>query len=144
MPFHHPDDAEKWCEIHRTSGHDLKQCKTFLDRKKMPRTTAHVTQEPQWGKHGRANPPDDDEQIGEINIIPGQSFTPIGCINLEVSCGTRDNKRKEMLMFEVASFDIRYNYILRTFLLKFVVVIHTAYATLKMLAPKCVITIKAD
>jgi hypothetical protein len=21
--FRHPDDTEKWCEIHRTSGHDL-------------------------------------------------------------------------------------------------------------------------
>jgi hypothetical protein len=22
-PFHHPDDVEKWCEIHRTARHDL-------------------------------------------------------------------------------------------------------------------------
>jgi hypothetical protein len=36
----------------------------------------------------------------------------------------------EMLTFKVASFDIGYNYILeRHFLLKFIVVIHTAYAT---------------
>jgi hypothetical protein len=28
-------------------------------------------------------------------VIPGQSSTPIGCIGLEVSYGTRDNKRKE-------------------------------------------------
>jgi hypothetical protein len=38
-------------------------------------------------------------------VIPGQSFTPIGCINLEVSRGLRDNKYREMLTFEVASFD---------------------------------------
>jgi hypothetical protein len=62
-----------------------------------------------------------------------------------VSCGTRENKRKEVLMFDVASFDIGYNCILeRPFLLKFMVVIHTAYATLKMSGTKGVITIKAD
>jgi hypothetical protein len=62
-----------------------------------------------------------------------------------VSCGTRENKRKEVLMFDVASFDIGYNCILeRSFLLKFMVVIHTAYATLKMSGTKGMITIKAD
>jgi hypothetical protein len=56
-----------------------------------------------------------------------------------------DNKRKEMLMFEVATFDIGYNCILgRPFLLKFMMVIHTAYTTLKMSATKDIITIKAD
>jgi hypothetical protein len=40
--FHRPDDAEKWCEIHRTSGHDLKECKTFLDPKKMPPLAAKM------------------------------------------------------------------------------------------------------
>jgi hypothetical protein len=62
-----------------------------------------------------------------------------------VSYGTRDNNRKEVLTFEVASFNIWYDCILgRPFLLKFVVVIYTAYATLKMPGPKGVITIKAD
>jgi hypothetical protein len=42
-------------------------------------------------------------------IILGQSSTPIRCIDLEVSCGTGENKRREMLTFEVASFDIGYN-----------------------------------
>jgi hypothetical protein len=57
-------------------------------------------------------------------VIPGQSSTPIRRIDLEVSCGTLDNKRKEMLTFKVASFDIRYNCILgRPFLLKFMAVI---------------------
>jgi hypothetical protein len=78
-------------------------------------------------------------------VISGQLSTPIGRINLEVSCGTRDNKCKEMLMFEVASFDIGYNCILgRPFLLKFMAVIHTAYANLKIPGPKDVITIMAD
>jgi hypothetical protein len=70
-------------------------------------------------------------------IIPGQASTPIGCINLEVSCGTGENKRQEMLTFEVASFDIGYNCILgRPFLLKFMVVIHTAYGIVKMSGPR--------
>jgi hypothetical protein len=78
-------------------------------------------------------------------IILGQSFTPIRRINLEVSCGSGDNKCKGVLMFKVASFDIRYNCILgRPFLLKFMTVIHTAYATLMTPGPKGVITIKAD
>jgi hypothetical protein len=72
--------------------------------------------------------------------IPGQSSTPVGRIDLEVSCGLGDNKRKKVLTFEVASFNIGYNCILgRQFLLKFMAVIHTTYATLKMHGPKGVI-----
>jgi hypothetical protein len=53
--------------------------------------------------------------------------TPIRRIDVEVSYGTGDNKHKEMLTFEVASFNIGYNCILkRPFLLKFMAVIHTA------------------
>jgi hypothetical protein len=35
-PFWRPDDTEKWCEIYRTVGHNLEECKTFLEWKKMP------------------------------------------------------------------------------------------------------------
>jgi hypothetical protein len=78
-------------------------------------------------------------------IISGQSSMPIGRIDLEVSCGSGENKRRETLTFEVASFDIGYNCILRRpFLLKFMVVIHTAYATIKMPGPKGLITITSD
>jgi hypothetical protein len=78
-------------------------------------------------------------------IILGQASTPIGRIDLEVSCGTGENKRREMLMFEVASFDIRCNCILgRPFLLRFMAVIHTASATIKMPGPRGVITLKSD
>jgi hypothetical protein len=64
---------------------------------------------------------------------------------MEVSYGTCDNKHKTMPTFEVASHDIGYNCILeRPFLLIFLVVIHTAYAMMKMPGPKGVITIKAD
>jgi hypothetical protein len=78
-------------------------------------------------------------------IIPGQSSTPIRRIDLKVSCGSEENKRREMLTFEVASFDIGYSCILGwPFLLKFMAVIHTAYATIKMPGPKGVITLKSD
>jgi hypothetical protein len=70
-------------------------------------------------------------------IIPEQASTPIGRIDLQVSRGTGENKRREMLTFEVTSFDIGYNCILwRPFLLKFMAVIHTAYATIKMHGPR--------
>jgi hypothetical protein len=70
-------------------------------------------------------------------IIPGQASTPIGRIDLKVSCGIGENKCREMLTFEVASFDIGYNCILgRHFLLRFMVVIHSAYATIKMPGPR--------
>jgi hypothetical protein len=78
-------------------------------------------------------------------VIPGQSSTPIGPIDLEVSCGSGDNKHREMLTFEVASIDIGYNCILgRPFRIKFMAVIHITYATIKMTGQKGIITIKAD
>jgi hypothetical protein len=78
-------------------------------------------------------------------IIPGQSSTPIERINQELSCGTGENKCRKMLTFEVASFDIRDNCILgRPFLLKFMAVIHTTYATIKILGPKGIIVLKSD
>jgi hypothetical protein len=78
-------------------------------------------------------------------IIAGQASTAIGHIDLEVSCETGENKRREMLTFEVASFNIGCNCILwRPFLLKFMAVIHTAYATIKMPSPRGVIILKSD
>jgi hypothetical protein len=65
-------------------------------------------------------------------VILEQSSTPIGRINLEVSCGTGDNKRRQMLTFKVARFDISNNCILGI------------YAIMKMLGPKGIITIMAD
>jgi hypothetical protein len=50
-----------------------------------------------------------------------------------------------MLTFEVTSFDIRYNCILgRPFLLRFMTVIQTTYATIKMPDHRGVITLKSD
>jgi hypothetical protein len=54
-----------------------------------------------------------------------------------VSYRTGENMRREMLTFEVASFDIGYNCILgRPFLLKFMTVIHTTYTIVKMPGPR--------
>jgi hypothetical protein len=78
-------------------------------------------------------------------IIPGQASTPIGHIDLEVSCGTGENKRRKMLTFKVASFNIRYNCILeRPFLLRFMTIIYTAYSIIKMHGPRGVIILKSD
>jgi hypothetical protein len=78
-------------------------------------------------------------------IIPGQSSMPVGRIDLKVSCGSGENKRREMLTFEVASFDIGYNCMLgRPFLLKFMAVIHTAYAIIKMPGMRGIITLTSN
>jgi hypothetical protein len=70
-------------------------------------------------------------------IILGQASTPIGRIDLKVSYGAGENKHREMLIFEVASFDIRYNCILGwPFLLRFMTVIHIVYAIIKMPGPR--------
>jgi hypothetical protein len=62
-----------------------------------------------------------------------------------VSCGSGENKHREMLIFEVTSFDIGYNYIMgRHFLLKFMAAIHTTLSTIKMTGPKGIIVLKSD
>jgi hypothetical protein len=78
-------------------------------------------------------------------IIPGQSSMPVGRIDLEVSYGLGENKHREILTFEVASFDIGHNCILgRPFFLKFMTVIQTAYAIIKMPGPRGIITLMSD
>lgn len=79
------------------------------------------------------------------DIIPGASAISLGRIDLTVVCGTRRNKRREVLTFEVADFDIGYNCILgRPFLLKFVAIIHSAYALMKMPGPVGVISVRSE
>jgi hypothetical protein len=83
-----------------------------------------------------------------INIPPDHPRTDVHSHRVHQSRSIlwdMENKRREMLTFEVASFNIGYNCILgRSFLLKFMVVIHTAYATIKMPSPRGVITLKSD
>jgi hypothetical protein len=73
--FHRPADIEKWCEIHRTVGHNLKECKTFLNHKKML-PPAPVAQEPHRCEYRRVDP-DYKYQMGEIDKIfrGSMSFT---------------------------------------------------------------------
>jgi hypothetical protein len=47
--------------------HNLEECKTFQDRKKMP-PPPPVAQEPHQGEHRRADP-DNEDQMDEINMI---------------------------------------------------------------------------
>jgi hypothetical protein len=74
MPFQCPDDVEKWCEIHRTTGHYLEECKTFLNWKKMPPPASPVLQEPcRVDQHQEES--NGDEQMGDINVIFGASMS---------------------------------------------------------------------
>jgi hypothetical protein len=74
MPFWRPDDAEKWCEIHRTSGYDLEECKTFMYQKKMPPPAAPAPQELRRVDQRRVDP-DGDGQMANINAIFGGSMS---------------------------------------------------------------------
>jgi hypothetical protein len=71
--FQHPNGAEKWCEIHHSVGHDLEECKTFLDQKEMTPLAASSPQEPRRVDQRRADSNRDD-QMEEINVIFGGSM----------------------------------------------------------------------
>lgn len=66
-----PSDAKKWCDIHRTIGHDLEECRTYLDRKKKGDDLAPA--EPRRGDHRQAD--DEEEEYGSINMIFGGSLS---------------------------------------------------------------------
>jgi hypothetical protein len=74
IPFRRSDDAEKWCEIHHTDVHDLQECKTFLNRKRMLPPATPTPLDPRWGEH-RREISDRDEHMVEINVIFGGSMS---------------------------------------------------------------------
>jgi hypothetical protein len=61
-------------QIYCTTGHDLDECKIFLDQKKMLPPAAPLPQEPRRGDHHREDS-DRDGQMGEINVIFGGSMS---------------------------------------------------------------------
>jgi hypothetical protein len=73
--------VEKWSEINCTTRHDVEECITYLDCKKM--SDKPVVQELRQGDHRRANS-DNDKQLGEINVIFKGS--------LSITSKTRENK----------------------------------------------------
>jgi hypothetical protein len=72
-----PSDVQ-WCRKvvrdHCTDGHDLEECKTFLDHKRMPPPVAPAPQDPHRGEHCREIS-DGDEHMVEINVIFGGSMS---------------------------------------------------------------------
>jgi hypothetical protein len=97
--FHCLADAKKWCEIHHTTGHDLKECKPFLDCKKIPAPQA--TQEPHHGEHCRTDL-DNEDQMGRINVIFGGS--------LSISSKTQGKKlEREINLTQCIKLDRRMN-----------------------------------
>jgi hypothetical protein len=74
-PFRRPNNAEKWCEIHRTDGHDWEEYKIFLDGKKIPPPAAPAPKDPRQGEHHQ-EVSDGDEHMPKINMIfRGRSFS---------------------------------------------------------------------
>jgi hypothetical protein len=98
--FHRPANIEKLREIHRIIGHDLEECKTFVDHKKMPPPVALVAQEPCRGKHHRVDP-NNEHQMWEINMIFGGSMsiaskTQGKKLEWEISLAQRIEARRKM------------------------------------------------
>ncbi|XP_062202019.1 uncharacterized protein LOC133904542 [Phragmites australis] len=78
-------------------------------------------------------------------ITPNSSMMPLGQIELSVTFRTSDNFCIEKLTFDFMDFETAYNVILgHPMLGKFMVVVHYAYQTLKIMSPKGVITVKGD
>jgi hypothetical protein len=77
--------------------------------------------------------------------VPTEGEYPLRHIYMLVTLETLENYRIELLRFEVARFDCRYNAIIdRPGLAKFMAVPHYSYMILKMPGPQGIITVRAD
>ena len=89
----------------------------------------------------------DPSRISQSNttfkgVIPGVEAGCRGSLVLEVTFGSPDNFRSEELLFDIAPFRSGYHALLgRTTFARFNAVPHYAYLTLKMPAPRGVITV---
>ncbi|KAI4983752.1 hypothetical protein ZWY2020_025618 [Hordeum vulgare] len=78
-------------------------------------------------------------------IVPGQSCSPIGKIQLDVLFGDKAHFRRESIWFEVVDLSSPYHALLsRPALDKFMAIPHYAYLKMKMSGPKGIITIAGD
>ncbi|XP_039797516.1 uncharacterized protein LOC120662434 [Panicum virgatum] len=78
-------------------------------------------------------------------IVPGNSSTLIGSVNLPVTFGTEQNFWTEYIKFEVADFESSYHAILgRPALTKFMAVPHYVYLLLKMPGNTGVLSLRGD
>ncbi|KAI4972875.1 hypothetical protein ZWY2020_003800 [Hordeum vulgare] len=78
-------------------------------------------------------------------IVPGQSCSPIGKIQLGVLFSDKAHFRHESIWFEVVGLSSPYHTLLgRPALAKFMAIPHYAYLKMKMSGPKGIITIAGD
>jgi hypothetical protein len=78
-------------------------------------------------------------------IVPGNSCTPMGRVQLEVLFREKDNSRREPIWFEVVDISSPYNALLgRPALAKFMAVPHYAYLKMKLPGPRGVITVSGS
>ncbi|KAI5000682.1 hypothetical protein ZWY2020_010641 [Hordeum vulgare] len=78
-------------------------------------------------------------------IVPGQSCSPIGKIQLDVLFGDKAHFRRESIWFEVVDLSSPYHALLgRLALGKFTAILHYAYLKMKMSGPKGIITVVSD
>ncbi|KAE8790834.1 hypothetical protein D1007_34829 [Hordeum vulgare] len=105
-------------------------------------------QHPQPRNHGELGILDSEVQPTHKvfhDIVPGQSCSLIGKVQLDVLFGSLKNFRREPIWFEVVNLSSSYQAILgRPALAKFTVVPHYAYLKMKLSGPHGIITVAGN